>query len=88
MTGSAGPTRAILKTGVESLLGEHSNLVNLDNLTQVTRLLLGSRNLAHLLLCTETLGLLETRLLSWKLLLRLEPNADTFPLNRRRQLQR
>ena len=48
MAGSAGPTGAIPKTGVQSLLGEHSNLVNLDNLTQVTRLLLGYRNLAHL----------------------------------------
>ena len=35
MAGSAGPTGARPKTGVESLLGEHSNLVNLDNLTQV-----------------------------------------------------
>ena len=46
---AGGATGARPKNAVESLLGEHSNLVNLDNLTQVTRLLFGSRNLAHLL---------------------------------------
>merc|ERR1719336_3056705 len=35
MAGSSGPTGARPKTGVESLLGEHGNLVNLDNLTQM-----------------------------------------------------
>ena len=81
MAGSAGPTGARPKTGVESLLGEHSNLVNLDNLTQVTRLLFGSRNLAHLFQAALRFLYTITRLLSWK------PNADPFPLNRRRQWQ-